>query len=550
MPCLGLYGDITTVHGKEYSLKALKENYNEGKTSDKRIVWYSIPKFNFCKKDVEIKGTIKSSSCKQMILESESGTCSFCRELTREQSFLKRIQRLERKSSKSTASQACDNNPSHTRPLGSVNNKFLSGKHKLAKLKKYRERCNTQKIRILSLSKRFARLKSSKQKLSERIGECAKRGDVAAIIHNFNTAYKQGLLSGKSRLLKFVKNISQNLVRKSPRYDKYTKQIYECLRIIGGPRASRFIASNLCGPSDDTQRRTRRIHQFRYVPSKPSDRVFSHVAKIYSHIKAEKNISGDVLVETAEDETVIISKCEWDCNSDQVWGWCGVNNLHHKCDPDFVHIIGNDDNSYDELLAAFRNNRMAGFARIVMVNPIHYDLPPMVVLLQANCNKFDASMVREQWDEIKCLYDKHLLPVLGPLVGHAFDGDSRRRKLHLSNSTSPAGERYRIEHENFSHSGRSTLKAGKPGVEDLSDQDFMHNAKKAVNHLLHPSRVLSIGGNLCHINHLQLIITKFITFEHGLQENTKMKMFDFYTFRDAKNGEKQTQPKNCPQVLS
>ena len=33
MPCLGLYGDKTDVNGKEYSLKALKENYNEGKTS-------------------------------------------------------------------------------------------------------------------------------------------------------------------------------------------------------------------------------------------------------------------------------------------------------------------------------------------------------------------------------------------------------------------------------------------------------------------------------------------------------------------------------------
>ena len=115
-----------------------------------------------------------------MIVESETGTCSFRRELTREQFFLKRIQRLERKSS---ASQVSYYNQSHTRPLGSVNNEFLSGKHQLDKLKKYRERCNTQKIKILSLNKRFAGLKSSKQKLGERFGECAKRGDISAIIH-------------------------------------------------------------------------------------------------------------------------------------------------------------------------------------------------------------------------------------------------------------------------------------------------------------------------------------------------------------------------------
>ncbi len=54
-----------------------------------------------------------------------------------------------------------------------------------------------------------------------------------------------------------------------------------------------------------------------------------------------------------------------------------------------------------------------------------------------------------------------------PLVGHASDGDSRRRKLILENSTSKLDERYKINHENFSHSGLLVDIACKKFVQDL-----------------------------------------------------------------------------------
>ncbi len=40
---------------------------------------------------------------------------------------------------------------------------------------------------------------------------------------------------------------------------------------------------------------------------------------------SSKNIIGNVITETAEDETVIISKIEWDIKRDEGWGWgwCG-----------------------------------------------------------------------------------------------------------------------------------------------------------------------------------------------------------------------------------
>ncbi len=99
-------------------------------------------------------------------------------------------------------------------------------------------------MKVLNLSKTVARLRASKVKLSERLVEQAKRGDVSAIIESLNAAYEKGLLSGKSKLLKFIKDMAKNFTQKSPRYGEFTKQIYCAIRAIGGPRAAKFIAHN------------------------------------------------------------------------------------------------------------------------------------------------------------------------------------------------------------------------------------------------------------------------------------------------------------------
>eukprot|EP00112_Aurelia_sp_Birch-Aquarium-sp1_P026516 Seg944.3 transcript_id=Seg944.3/GoldUCD/mRNA.D3Y31 product="hypothetical protein" protein_id=Seg944.3/GoldUCD/D3Y31 len=352
------------------------------------------------------------------------------------------------------------------------------------------------------------------------MAENANRGHVSAIVQDLNSAFEKGLLSGKSKILQFISNVVKNFSRKSPRYDKFTKQIFSCLRIIGGPRAARFLAKNLDGPSDDTQRRTKRQHHFRYCPEKLSDRVFQHIAEIYTNIKDEKRIVGDVLVETAEDETVIIGKAEWNSRHDEGWGWCGKAGVNHECKEDFVLKVGDDDDAYERLLDAFKENAIASYARVILINPVHNDLPPLVALLQAVCNKFDHEMVQRQWSEIRALYDRHLLPVLGPLVGHSSDGDSRRRKLHTLNSTSTDRVRYEVDHDNFTMTGKLMQSQGKIFPTGLSDQDFVHNGKKLVNHLMHPSRRLTLGENICHVNHLQLLLDndEISRFDHGLQQ--------------------------------
>ena len=54
----------------------------------------------------------------------------------------------------------------------------------------------------------------------------------------------------------------------------------------------------------------------------------------------------------------------------------------------------------------------------------------------------------------------------------------------------------------------------------VGDQMIRLDGKKIVNHLMHPSRVLSLGRNLCFMNHLQLLVNNehMSSFDNGLQQ--------------------------------
>lgn len=77
------------------------------------------------------------------------------------------------------------------------------------------------------------------------------RGDVSAISYNLNLAYEKGMLKNKEITTKFLTTISNNLTvkPKGKRYDNFTNQFYEVLKIYGGPKIAKFVSANLEGPS-------------------------------------------------------------------------------------------------------------------------------------------------------------------------------------------------------------------------------------------------------------------------------------------------------------
>ena len=98
----------------------------------------------------------------------------------------------------------------------------------------------------------------------------------------------------------------------------------------------------------------------------------------------------------------------------------------------------------------------------------------------------------------------------GPGIGHASDGDSRRRKLMLNQASNAAGgNTYQpISFElGFIMSARLELtENGKKVLRELCDQDAVRNDKKIMNPLDHSTRILRLGRYSAHMNHLRLVM--------------------------------------------
>lgn len=126
----------------------------------------------------------------------------------------------------------------------------------------------------------------------------------------------------------------------------------------------------------------------------------------------------------------------------------------------------------------------------------------------------------EQWDSIEELYKIHLYPLLGVKIGNASDGDSKRRKAmqirgyNLYNE----GPRYTLNCDNFTVSGKIKYVDDTNEVYslDIMDQDYIHNGKKLTYPLDHAKRVLMVGENMAHLNHLLLVSSRFDVINHGL----------------------------------
>lgn len=86
--------------------------------------------------------------------------------------------------------------------------------------------------------------------------------------------------------------------------------------------------------------------------------TFKYLAKIYRELKVKCQIDGDVLVEAAEDETVIMKQIYWDQRTGELWGFCGKEEVDHKCNPDFAVVVGSGEAGYTELKNAFQHNRI------------------------------------------------------------------------------------------------------------------------------------------------------------------------------------------------
>lgn len=114
--------------------------------------------------------------------------------------------------------------------------------------------------------------------------------------------------------------------------------------------------------------------------------------------------------------------------------------------------------------------------------------------------------------------DTFLKNIMGPFITNTSDGESRRQKLMPQLATFDVGYRFRSIPWNLGliFSCKKLDTENGYVLEDMCDQDYVHNHKKLLNPLDHASRVLRMCEYLVHMNHLQLVSEVFPFADHGL----------------------------------
>ena len=117
--------------------------------------------------------------------------------------------------------------------------------------------------------------------------------------------------------------------------------------------------------------------------------IFWSVAQIYKQAKETHGIIGPIPVILAEDETKVKDRVAWYHCWDRLVGFCGLKD-DHICVSNYKVVVGMGDSSYNNIVDGFRTNCVGAFARIIMVNPLHSNLPRLVLVVTYTCNCFDA----------------------------------------------------------------------------------------------------------------------------------------------------------------
>ena len=364
------------------------------------------------------------------------------------------------------------------------------------------------------MKSRVAQLKVSQRGLKLSAVENFNRKDVLSFCNNILVAHRTNAFGGKPALWDFLRDIATNLnrVRQGHRFSKNSKSFAQAMRIYGGRRMCDLFTLNFGGPSYDCTKRENK-EGVQFIAGEHSA-LFAAVADIYREAKANHGVEGPVPVILAEDETKVKARISWDARSDGLVGFFGVKE-NHRCVSTFRPHVGNGESGYAAIVDSFRQNDKGSFARVIMVNPLHALLPRLVLAVSSTCNRFNSDWVRNQWNTIDTLWQDSYGPILGPIVGHSSDGDSRRKQLMVHDYCSKAGFRYEIPWEGWS---LSCEWLGENRVRGLHDQDFIHNGKKLINPLDSAVKNLQLGADVCYLDHLGQVYQRFGIDQHGLRK--------------------------------
>ena len=509
--CWGFRGSFVVYAGKSYEVEGLLFDTKLGQN------WYTEPWLKevivIDGKCVQINGTFRHKSYFRVSSSNEplaSLTCTMCANIPFETDFRWRVVR-EDKSIQKRGSQSTKLGIRIgylTLPEMITHSSSVSKKLKIERLYHW-----AAKLRIIQLKVKCPSLKESAIDASSECNLYKLCGDIL-------NAHRSGAFGGKPTLWDFMRDIATNLNRRKEgvRFSENSKALAQAMKVYGGRRMCDLFALNYSGPSYSTIKRGNK-KGIQHVLGEHGE-IFAAVAEIYKDAKDAHGIIGPIPVILAEDETKVRSRVHYEQRFDTLAGFCGPKD-NHICVSNYKPIVGIGDDGYNKILDCFRFDKVGGFARVVMVSPLHDKLPRLVLCVSCTCNCFDSQCVKNQWVKIEKLWDKHCKDVVGPIIGHASDGDSRRRQLMLVDYKSTDGQRLKVDWPGWVFSAKLDSNGNGMG---LHDQDFIHNGKKLINPIDSPVRTLQLGADVVTLTHLGLVYNKFSCDQHGLKlEDTNRK---------------------------
>lgn len=307
-----------------------------------------------------------------------------------------------------------------------------------------------------------------------------------------------------------LETVSRNLhVKKNNKWYRPSFKLFlEVLLMLGGPRIATVVATNLGGPKIHSIYRWRNQHRVD-MSGGIQETNFKKLGPLYKEAMANVKSSSVPLL-AAEDETAIIGRVTYHQDTDELFGFCGVNEKQHTCLDHFAVVVGDGVEGFKTIINAFQEYKVGTFGRAILLNPLHRNLPRIAIPVMPTCNQF----VYLQWQEVKRLYDQEFKNIVGPLIGNS----SQRRKLMLQLATVDVGYRFRHIPRNlgFIFSCKKLDTENGHAVEDMCDQEYVHNHKKLLILLDDAFRVLRMGEYLVCMNHIQFVSEVFLFADHGL----------------------------------
>ncbi|CAM6094641.1 unnamed protein product [Calypogeia fissa] len=481
--CWGLWRSQAIVEGRKIHIKPFLLDQQRGSN------WYSEPflaaEIEYNDRTLLVDGCFRHVACMRISTDSDGFqdfTCDKCHSIIQEKDFKMRVFREEK-----AAIKRGDRDTGRGRRID-----FLRTDEAKLLIKQKNAKARRLERELWVLQARLLRQKASRKSFIMVQEELANREDITNFCRRIVNSWRDGLWGGKEALWDFMSDVSKNLSRKANgrRYSKNTKVTWEVVKLRAGPVISKFLTRNLQGPSLSTTKRDIK-KEFHYIAGESAVQ-FRHIGKTYGKLKEQLGITGPVPFIIAEDETSVPKMIRWVSTTDTLMGFCGTK-ADHKCMHNFTVVVGDGEDGYNWIVDAFERNVKANYARVLMANPLHSGLPSLLIVAMCTCNTFDAGDIRMQWNRIEKLWKENCHEV-GPIIGHASDGDSRRRAVQLHDyccrATTPARE-FRIDWEGFA---LGALIGQDGDVSGLHDQDWIHNVKKLISPLDSSCQTLWLGS--------------------------------------------------------